>query len=96
MVTLLKSETDRVLDMRSQPKAEPLDLIQILPASTQLLPSEIEALRHAVSNKFFSEQDWKCDENGRITDHMGRQLYKVGYTTSILKLLGKSNARFGA
>lgn len=93
---LLKSETDRVLDMRPHFKIESFDVTQILPASTQLLSSEVDALRHAVSDKFLAEQDWKRDENGRITNHMGRQIYKAGYAVSIFKIIGEPYVGTGA
>lgn len=87
---LLKSETDRILDLRPQPKVEPTDLAQIISASAFLLPSETEALCHAVSEKFLAEQGWKCDDNGRITNNIGRQIYKVGYATAIRKLTSEA------
>ena len=86
-ITLLKAEGNRVIDMRPIP-AESREAVQILPASTGLFPSEIEALRHAVSERLFEDEGWKTDAEGRILNELGRPIFKPGYVSAIRKIIG--------
>lgn len=92
---LLKSETYRVLDMRPQVNNVPVTPIEILPASTSLLPSEIDALRQAVSAKFLADEGWICDEDGRILNDRGRTIFRAGYATAIRKIIGEGDGDKG-
>lgn len=89
---LLKSETYRVLDMRPQVSSVPAPPIEILPASAGLLPSEIDALRQAVSAKFLAGEGWTCDEDGRIFNDRGRTIFRAGYASAIRKIIGEGNS----
>lgn len=86
-ITLLKAEENRVIDMR--PKLpESRETVQILPASSGLYPSELDALRHAVSDGLFKNEGWTCDAEGRVLNEVGRVIFKPGYVTAIRKVLG--------
>lgn len=90
-ITLLKAEENRVIDMRPRPP-ESRETVQILPASTGLFPSEIAALRHAVSDLLFREEGWVCDAEGRVRNELGRPIFKPGYVSAIRKIIGETEA----
>jgi hypothetical protein len=87
-ITLLKAEGNRVIDMRPQ-STQPREAVQVLPASFGLYPSEIEALRHAVSDKLLAGEGWTSDAEGRVISETGRPVYKPGYMTAIRKIIGE-------
>ncbi len=87
-ITLLKAEGNRVIDMRPQSMAS-RQAVHILPASTGLYPSEIEALRHAVSDQVLKDEGWITDAEGRVMNEVGRVIYKPGYVSAIRKILGE-------
>lgn len=89
-ITLLKAEGNRVIDMRPH-SAEPRETVQILPASHGLYPTEMEALRHAVSDRLLKDEGWTTDSEGRLITETGRALYKPGYVSAIRKILGVDN-----
>ena len=64
---------------------------QILPASTGLYPSEIEALRHAVSDRLLRDEGWTSDAEGRVLNEAGRVIFKPGYVTAIRKIIGEGD-----
>ncbi|MBS0173467.1 MAG: hypothetical protein JSR64_05480 [Nitrospira sp.] len=88
-ITLLKAEGNRVIDMRPR-HAENRDPVQILPPSTGLYPSEIEALRYAISDRLLQEQGWTTDAEGRVHNEVGRVIFKPGYVTAIRKIIGEA------
>ena len=97
--SLLKHSTTLTLDMR--PDARPVInnevSVEIFPPTYNLLPSEIEALKHAISKDLLDDQGWTPDDQGRIK-HKGRTVFKVGYVTAIKKVLSsclKDNERKG-
>lgn len=92
-ITLLKAEGNRVIDMR--PTSVSRETVEILPATTGLYPSEIEALRHAVSEKLLKDEGWTTDAEGRILNDNGRMIFKAGFVTGIQKLVGKSQTSVG-
>ena len=87
-ITLLKAEGNRVIDMRPSRDA-PREAVQILPASTGLYPTEIEALRHAVSDRLLRDEGWMCDAEGRVLNEVGRVVFKAGYMSAIRKIIGE-------
>lgn len=87
-VNLLKANTAVVIDQRTVAASQPKDTIQILPASTGLIDSEKEALRHAISDKLMQDEGWIQDDHGRVLNAKGRPIYKVGYVTAIRKIVG--------
>ena len=90
-ITLLKAEGNRVIDMRPQSK-EPRETVQILPASHGLYPTEIEALRHAVSDRLLEDEGWTTDSEGRVINEVGRAIYKAGYVSAVRKIVGEGAA----
>jgi hypothetical protein len=87
-ITLLKAEGNRVIDMRPQ-SDQPRETVQVLPASFGLYPSEIEALRHAVSDRVLKDEGWTTDAEGRVISEAGRPVYKPGYMMAIRKIIGE-------
>lgn len=90
-VNLLKANTEVVIDRTSKPLSQPKETIQILPASTGLTDTEIEALRHAISDKLMQEEGWTQDNHGRILNPKGRPIFKVGFVTAIRKIISEEN-----
>ena len=91
-ITLLKAEGNRVIDMRPRLPESP-ETVQILPASTGLYPSEIDALRHAISDRLLKDEGWTSDTEGRVINEAGRVVYKPGYVTAIRKIVGEGTPK---
>ena len=53
---------------------------------------EIEALRHAVSERLLKDEGWKTDTEGRILNELGRPIFKPGYVSAIRKVIGETEA----
>jgi hypothetical protein len=64
--------------------------LELIPQSEGLLPTELSALEHAISDDLFSHQGWTVDAQGRVKNK-GMQLYKAGYVTAIKKILNLFN-----
>ena len=90
-ITLLKAEGNRFIDMRPRLPESP-ERVQILPASTGLYPSEIEALCHAISDRLLKDEGWTTDAEGRVINEAGRVVYKPGYVSAIRKIIGETGA----
>ena len=60
--------------------------VVVVSAIDDLTETEIEALKDAVSDKFFKERGWTTDEQGRVKEK-GYPVYKAGYVTAIKKIL---------
>lgn len=86
--SLLKRQTTLTIDIRHpvRPMLNANKNSEILPQVSNLLPSEITALQHAISDEFLIEQNWTTDDQGRIK-YRGRSIYKAGYVTAIKKIL---------
>jgi hypothetical protein len=89
-ITLLKAEDNRMIDMRTS-ISNSRETIQILPASNGLYSSEIEALRHAVSDRTCKDEGWSFDAEGRVLNEAGRVVFKAGYVSGIRKVIGEGN-----
>jgi hypothetical protein len=89
--SLLKQQTKLIIDMK--PLARPLlnanENTEALPQISNLIPSEIDALKNAISDEFLKERDFTTDQQGRIK-FKGRTLYKAGYVTAIKKILSSN------
>ena len=85
---LLKHQTTLTIDMRVQQNNSALQTsnTELIPQSEGLLPTELFALEHAISDDLFSHQGWTVDAQGRVKNK-GMQLYKAGYVTAIKKIL---------
>lgn len=86
-VNLLKANTEVIIDQTQRISNAPKEIIQILPASTGLTDSEKAALRHAISDKLMQEEGWSQDDYGRVLNHKGREIFKVGYVSAIRKIM---------
>lgn len=86
--SLLKHQTSLTIDMRPQQNSSALQTssVELIPQSETLLPTELSALEHAISDELFSYQGWTADAQGRVKNK-GMQLYKAGYVTAIKKIL---------
>ena len=62
--------------------------IAILELSSQLTPSEREALEKAISPEFLEEQGWHEGDYGEIVNDRRRILFEVGFARAIRKILG--------
>jgi len=69
----------------SHPSAAPMAVLTI---TSQLTPSEREALQKAISPQFLEDQGWREGSHGEILNDKGRPLFEVGYTRAIRKVLG--------
>lgn len=86
-VNILKSKTNVIIDRR-QSVSNQTDSIQIIQTTNNFTNSEIEALRHAISEKLLQDEGWLQDENGRILNTKGRVIFKVGFINAIRKIVG--------
>lgn len=66
--------------------ALPASSLEATPKSEGLLPTELSAFEHEISDDLFSYQGWKTDAQGRVKNK-GMQLYKAGYVTTKKKIL---------
>jgi len=91
---LLKHQTILTIDMRAQQNNSALQISnsELISQSENLLPTELSALEHAISNDLFSYQGWTVDAQGRVKNK-GMQLYKAGYVTAIKKILSSYSNR---
>jgi len=92
-VTLLKANSEIVIDRRAVPAGDEAERIQILPASAGLTHSERGALSHGISESLMHDEGWSQDEHGRILNAKGRPIFKVGFITAIRKILGEESRR---
>ena len=83
------SLTARHLTSTRTQSDQPRETVQVLPASFGLYPSEIEALRHAVSDRVLKDEGWTTDAEGRVISEAGRPVYKPGYMMAIRKIIGE-------
>jgi hypothetical protein len=87
--TLLKSQAQVVIDRRpssaSAPTSQPS--VQVLPAMSMLLPLEVDALRHAISEELFAKMGWSVDaKTGRVSKDR-HAIFRAGFATAIKKVL---------
>jgi hypothetical protein len=92
--TLLKTQMQVSIDMRPNTQltgANGKGTVQVLP-TFNLLPIEIDALEHAISNTLMKEQGWTQDDHGRVK-RGGRTIFKAGFVRAIRKVLGNVNKK---
>jgi len=68
-INLLQRQTEVVIDRRTAPQPKGEDApptIQILSPLCHLLDTEIEALRHAISDELMKSEGWVIENNGRV------------------------------
>jgi hypothetical protein len=88
--TLLKSQAQVVIDRRPSPamsaQTSPSGVQVLAPMST-LLPLEVDALRHALSEELLSKMGWTVDaKTGRVSKD-GHVIFRTGFATAIKKVL---------
>ena len=91
-INTLKAHTHVTIDRRplgatlsSAPGKQP---VVVLSPSAQLVPSEREALRKAVSADYLADLDMKEGSHGEIVNVHGRKIFEVGFASAIRKVLG--------
>lgn len=88
--TMLKSHAQIVIDRRpspgiSTPAAQ--SGVQVLPPLSTLLPLEVDALRHAISEELLTKMGWTVDaKTGRVSKG-GHAIFRAGFATAIKKVL---------
>lgn len=82
---ILKQNAEVVVDLR--PKRA-TGTTEVLPAlSGVLLPTEVDALKAAISSTLFERQGWSATKSGAVKDSLGRSLFQVGFIKAIEKIL---------
>ena len=88
--SILKSQANVVIDRRpaSGLSVSPSSTgVQIIPPLSTLMPLEVEALRHAISEDLLKNMGWTMDiKTGRISKN-GHSIFRAGFTTAIKKVL---------
>lgn len=85
----LKAHSELIIDKRPIQNFEQTAEnggVQILPA-LKLNDMEIDALKAAVSDKFFEVRDWTVSQAGQVKDESRREIYRHGYVNAIKKIL---------
>jgi hypothetical protein len=87
-VQVLRQRAEYVIDRRPVLRTQQdSDAVDVAPALCHLTGIEVEALRHAVSDKFLMDEGWVLDDSGRIKTAKGRPIFKPGFATAIRKIL---------
>ena len=88
--TVLKMNANVVIDRRPQPQAGSAGSNpgpHLLSALSILLPLEIDALRHAISDELMKNMGWTMDtKNGRVS-RGERPIFRAGFATAIRKIV---------
>lgn len=86
-LNLAKNMGEIVIDRRkAASQALPAGQPEFLPDIT-LSAIEREALRASLSEEFLESEGWVVDTAGRIKNHKGRTIFKVGFVTGLKKIL---------
>lgn len=94
--TLLKTQAQVVIDRRplsasSAPQYH--DAVQVLTSLSVLMPVEIEALHHAISDQLFNKMGWVEDaKTGRVTKD-SNAIFRPGFVTAIRKVLNATKSK---
>lgn len=88
-VNLLKNNANVVIDQRRIISSEHMsDEMSAVPSLNVFTESEISALRHAISKELLEQEGWSVDQHGRLLNNKGRAIFKPGFATAILKVIG--------
>jgi hypothetical protein len=92
--TLLKGQAQVVIDRRPVGAMQaPSPAVQVLTAVDTLLPSELDALKHALSPEHLEQLGWTLNEkNGRITKGTV-SIFRPGFGTAIKKVIEASGGK---
>lgn len=87
---LLKTQSNVVIDRRpanalsGSPSAT---VVQVIPPLTTLMPLEVDALRHAISDEQLKNMGWTVDaKTGRVSKGV-HAVFRAGFATAIKKVL---------
>jgi hypothetical protein len=87
---LLKRQAQVVIDRRPPSKMSVLEAqtaVQVLSPLSNLLPVEVDALRHAISDELLQKMGWVVDsKTGRVSKG-GLAVFRAGFVTAIRKVL---------
>lgn len=88
-VNLLKRQAEIVIDRRTIPLSPVvLNADQQAGLPNSLTPTEIFALKHAISDELMEQEGWSIEPSGRIINSLGRTIFKAGFATAIRKSHG--------
>lgn len=87
---LLKKQSNIVIDRRPTSalsgSPSPTD-VQVIPPLTALMPLEVDALRHAISDDLMKNMGWTVDaKTGRVSKG-GHAIFRAGFVTALKKVL---------
>lgn len=87
---LLKTQANVVIDRRPVSALSGLPsstVVQVIPPLSILMPLEVDALRHAVSEEQLKNMGWTVDaKTGRVSKG-GHAVFRAGFATAIKKVL---------
>ena len=87
---LLKTQANVVIDRRPVSALSGLPsstVVQVIPPLSILMPLEVDALRHAISDEQLENMGWTVDaKTGRVSKG-GRAVFRAGFATAIKKVL---------
>ena len=87
---LLKTQTNVVIDRRptiAQSEPPSPTMVQVLPPLRALMPLEVDALRHSISDELLKNMGWSVDaKTGRVSKG-GHVIFRAGFVTAINKVL---------
>lgn len=87
---LLKTQSNVVIDRRpaiALSGSPASTVVQVMPPLSTLMPLEVDALRHAISDEQLTNMGWTVDaKTGRVSKG-GRAVFRAGFATAITKVL---------
>lgn len=87
---LLKTYANVVIDRRPNSvlsASQSSTGVQVVPPLSSLMPLEVDALRHAISDELLKNMAWTVDaKTGRVSKG-GHAIFRAGYVTAIKKVL---------
>jgi hypothetical protein len=91
---LLQQHANLVIDMRPAGAPQlPKQPVELLPSfAGRLKPSEVAALKEAISPKLLTSHGWQAHPNGKITTEKGRLIFPPSFVTAIQKVLAECGA----
>jgi hypothetical protein len=87
---LLKTQSNVVIDRRpaiALSGSPTSTVVQVIPPLSTLMPLEVDALRHAISDELLKNMGWTVDvRTGRVSKG-GHAIFRAGFVTAINKVL---------
>lgn len=89
--TILKTQANVVIDRRPASvlsASQSSTGVQVITPLSTLMPLEVDALRHAISDELLKNMGWAVDtRTGRVSKG-GHAIFRAGFVTAIKKVLG--------